>query len=128
MIFGKPNQIIQVGVALLWLCLTASCNPHQTSSTRLLCGLHAHTWMFFPEGWARHGDWPDLAASRAPSPLMVQYNRDDHLFTPKGMRAAHERIASLYARADRPDAYEGTSMTGRTCSTRACSWTPSPDC
>jgi hypothetical protein len=22
------------------------------------------TWMFFPFGWARYGDWPDLAAYR----------------------------------------------------------------
>ena len=22
-----------------------------------------HTWMFFPSGWAKHGDWPDLAAA-----------------------------------------------------------------
>jgi hypothetical protein len=25
----------------------------------------SHTWMFFPSGWARYGDWPDIAASRA---------------------------------------------------------------
>ena len=35
----------------------------------------SHTWMFFPHGWARYGDWPDLAASRAPAPLLVQYDR-----------------------------------------------------
>lgn len=26
------------------------------------------TWMFFPPGLPSRGDWPDLAASRAPSP------------------------------------------------------------
>ena len=26
----------------------------------------SHTWMFFPPGWSRHGDWTDLAACRAP--------------------------------------------------------------
>jgi hypothetical protein len=61
----------------------------------------------FPDGWARHGAWPNLASSRASSPLMVQYDRGDHLFTPEGMLAAHERIASLYAQAGQPDAYEG---------------------
>jgi hypothetical protein len=64
-----------------------------------------HNWMFFPDAWAYHGDWPDLAASRAPSPLMVHYDRDDHLFTPEGMQAAHERISGLYTQAGRPDAY-----------------------
>lgn len=52
-----------------------------------------HTWMFFPSGLARVADWPDLAASRAPSPLLVQYDRHDELFPIRGMRAAHERIA-----------------------------------
>src|SRR4029077_20077786 len=37
--------------------------------------VECHTWMFFPPGLARFADWPDLAASRAPSPLLVQYDR-----------------------------------------------------
>ncbi|WP_261557048.1 hypothetical protein [Frankia tisae] len=41
-----------------------------------------HGWLFFPAAWPRHGDWPDLAACRAPSPLLVQYNRHDQLFSP----------------------------------------------
>ena len=41
----------------------------------------SHTWMLFPFGWARYGDWPDLAACRAPSPLLVQYDLEDELFT-----------------------------------------------
>lgn len=72
----------------------------------------SHTWMFFPHGWAREGDWPDLAASRAPAPLLVQYDRDDHLFTPEGMRAAHARIAAQYRDAGAPDAYTGTFYPG----------------
>jgi dienelactone hydrolase len=56
-----------------------------------------HTWMFFPNGWSRCGDWPDIAASRAPMPLLVQYDSEDDLFTPAGMRAAHERLIEHYA-------------------------------
>lgn len=67
----------------------------------------SHTWMFFPAGLARHCDWPDLAACRAPSPLLVQYDREDQLFTPDGMRAADDRIREHYERAGGPDAYEG---------------------
>lgn len=66
-----------------------------------------HTWMFFPDGWARHGDWPDLAACRAPSPLLVQYARNDHLFPMEGMLAAHERIADHYSGTGHPEAYTG---------------------
>jgi hypothetical protein len=50
--------------------------------------------MLFPSGWARYGDWPDLAACRAPTPLLVQYDEDDHLFTEAGMRAADARLAA----------------------------------
>ena len=71
-----------------------------------------HTWMFFPDGWARYGDWPDLTACRAPSPLMVQYLLDDHLFSEEGMQAAHRRIARLYGHAGRAKAYTGRFYEG----------------
>jgi dienelactone hydrolase len=71
-----------------------------------------HTWMFFPAGWARHGDWPDLAACRAPLPLLVQYDLEDELFTLEGMRAAHARLQAHYAGAGSPDAYTGEFYPG----------------
>lgn len=72
----------------------------------------SHTWMLFPTGWARHGDWPDLAACRAPLPLLVQYNRDDHLFTPEGMADADERLRAHYAHVGEADAYTGEFYPG----------------
>lgn len=72
----------------------------------------SHTWMFFPNGWSRHGDWPDLAASRAPMPLLVQYDLDDDLFTPEGMRAADARLAAHYQAAGAPHAYTGEFYPG----------------
>jgi dienelactone hydrolase len=72
-----------------------------------------HTWMLFPAGWARHGDWPDLVACRAPLPLLVQYDLDDELFTVEGMQAAHERLREGYATAGAPDAYTGEFYPGR---------------
>ena len=74
--------------------------------------LAAHTWMFFPHGWARCGDWPDLAACRAPAPLLVQYDRDDPLFPIAGMEAAHAKLAAHYATAGAPDAYTGQFYPG----------------
>jgi hypothetical protein len=68
--------------------------------------------MFFPPGLAGRGDWPDLAAARAPTPLLVQFNRDDQLFTLEGMRAAHERLAARYRQADAPGAYVGEFYPG----------------
>lgn len=72
----------------------------------------SHTWMFFPFGWSRYGDWPDLAACRAPSPLLVQYDLDDDLFTPQGMRDADARLQAHYASVGQPDAYHGQFYPG----------------
>ena len=72
----------------------------------------SHTWMFFPFGWARYGDWPDLAACRAPSPLLVQYNVDDELFTEQGMRDADARLKMHYASVGKSAAYVGQFYPG----------------
>jgi dienelactone hydrolase len=72
----------------------------------------SHTWMLFPFGWARHGDWPDIAACRAPSPLLVQYDLQDDLFTETGMREAHVRLQSHYAGVGKPAAYTGQFYPG----------------
>ncbi|TMR13071.1 acetylesterase [Nonomuraea turkmeniaca] len=55
-----------------------------------------HTWMLYPPGLPRLGDWPDLVAARAPEPLMVQYAMSDALFPESGMRRAHTMISERY--------------------------------
>jgi dienelactone hydrolase len=72
----------------------------------------SHTWMLFPFGWSRHGDWPDIAACRAPSPLLVQYDLEDDLFTEEGMRAAHARLRGHYEKSGQPAAYVGQFYPG----------------
>ncbi len=72
----------------------------------------SHTWMLFPFGWARHGDWPDLAACRAPVPLLVQYLLDDDLFTEPGMRAADARLRSHFAGVGHANEYTGQFYPG----------------
>ena len=72
----------------------------------------SHTWMLWPFGWARYGDWPDLAACRAPSPLLVQYDLEDDLFTVAGMRAADARLALHYASVGKPENYAGQFYPG----------------
>jgi dienelactone hydrolase len=71
-----------------------------------------HTWMFFPPGLALRGDWPDLAAARAPSPLLVQFNREDQLFTPAGMEAGHRQLRERYRQAGAANAYVGEFYDG----------------
>jgi dienelactone hydrolase len=70
----------------------------------------SHTWMFFPAGLPADTDWSDLAACRAPSPLLVQYNTEDPLFDLNAAEAAHERITFHYS-AD-PDRYVGEFYSG----------------
>jgi len=74
--------------------------------------VYTHTWMFFPNGLARWGDWPDIAACRAPSPLMVQYDLQDDLFTEQGMRDAHAKLSKYYLESGHPEAYAGQFYPG----------------
>ena len=83
-----------------------------TTYPELLDHNMSHTWMLFPFGWARYGDWPDIAACRAPLPLLVQYDLDDTLFTRPGMQAAHARLSAHYASAGSPQAYVGQFYPG----------------
>jgi dienelactone hydrolase len=71
-----------------------------------------HTWMFFPPGLPHVCDYPDLVASRAPSPLLVQYALDDHLFTLRGMEAADQRLSEAYTSAGMPKGYDGRFYPG----------------
>lgn len=83
-----------------------------TTYEHLLLRELSHTWMVVLHAWARHGDWPDLAACRAPAPLLVQYDLDDGLFTVAGMRAAHARLQTLYRHAGDAGAYTGEFYPG----------------
>ncbi len=116
--------------------LQASCNRIRaavvvgamtTSEGLLDHNVTCHTWMLFPDGWARHGDWSDLVACRAPSPLLVQYDRDDPLYTPAGMRAADRRLQTHYQQAGKRSNYRGEFYPGlhkfdRTMQRRAFDW------
>jgi len=72
----------------------------------------SHTWMLYPNGWARYGDWTDLAACRAPSPLLVQFDSEDPLFPLAGMRAADARLRAHYASVGHAECYTGQFYPG----------------
>ena len=74
--------------------------------------VQSHTWMLYPYGWSRYGDWADIAACRAPSPLLVQFDLEDDLFTVAGMRAADRRLALHYRNSGQPGAYVGQFYPG----------------
>lgn len=72
----------------------------------------SHTWMVYPAGWPAMCDWSDAVAARAPSPLMVQYDEEDQLYTPEGQKAAHRRIAAHYKAKGKPRNYIGEFYPG----------------
>ncbi len=63
--------------------------------------------MFFSYGWGRHGDWADLAACRAPSPLLVQNDLGDALYTVAAMKASDRRLKDHYRWAGAAGNYRG---------------------
>lgn len=73
---------------------------------------HNGTWLCFPSGLSRIADYADVAACRAPLPLLVQYNLGDALFTKAGMENAHERIQNHYVSVGTTKAYEGQFYQG----------------
>ena len=58
-------------------------------------------------------DLPDIISLRAPSPLMVQYNDEDELFTSEGQHEADQKIAAIYSKIGRPGSYTGRFYQGR---------------
>jgi len=57
-------------------------------------------------------DLPDLIGLHAPSPLMVQYNEEDELFTPEGQHEADHKITEIYRKSGEPDKYTGRFYAG----------------
>ena len=68
-------------------------------------------FMYVPQ-LSHYLDLPDVIALRAPSPLMVQYDRDDELFTLEGQRQADEKIAKIYSEIGYPCNYVGKFYPG----------------
>lgn len=57
-------------------------------------------------------DLPDIIALRAPSPLMVQYNEEDELFTSEGQHEADRKIAKIYSKMGHRNNYVGKFYPG----------------
>ncbi len=71
-----------------------------------------HTWMLNLPYQSRYMDFTDMAAIRVPSPLMVQYDIHDGLYTLKGQKSADKRLASIYKKAGAPENYRGMFYPG----------------
>jgi dienelactone hydrolase len=60
--------------------------------------------MFVPHLYS-HLDLPDVIGLHAPAPLMVQYNEEDELFTSEGQHEADRKLAAIYGKASKSEAY-----------------------
>jgi len=74
--------------------------------------IKCHTWMLYVPHLPRFLDLPDVISLRAPSPLMVQYNEDDPLYTLKGQQDADLKIGEVYSKIGCRDNYSGRSYAG----------------
>ena len=82
----------------LRLGATVSVGAMATYASMIGSHVATHSWMFFPQDMAGVCDLPGLAMLGCPKPLCIQYCGQDQLFTPAGMRDAHEMIAAHYSR------------------------------
>lgn len=109
---GGGNRAVLLSATVPDLKAAAVIGLMSTYAGLLDHNVATHTWMFFPFGLARIADWPDMAACRAPAPLLVQYDNEDLLFTLQGMQSAHEKIAAIYQNTDSPQNYSGQFYPG----------------
>jgi dienelactone hydrolase len=65
-----------------------------------------HTWINYVPGLFGFLDFPDVAAMRAPLPLMVEHCAQDDLFPREGMREADEKIRRIYEKAGAPENFK----------------------
>ncbi|MHA7247590.1 acetylxylan esterase [Arthrobacter tecti] len=69
--------------------------------------MDSHSWLLATPGLGRTFDWPDLASINPGCRYLMQYARQDHLFTHTGMHDADTKL-----RRDAPGRYTGTLHDG----------------
>jgi dienelactone hydrolase len=75
--------------------------------------IRGHGIGFYVPGLIRLLDLPDVISLRAPSPLMVQYNNDDGLFSLESQHAADRKISEIYSKMGYGGNYIGRFYEGR---------------
>jgi hypothetical protein len=71
-----------------------------------------HTWMFHVPHLFALMDLPDVASLHGPSPLLVQGDRDDELWTLAGQEQADTNLTRIYSRMGASDRYRGLMYPG----------------
>lgn len=74
--------------------------------------IRGHGVGFYVPGMIQILDLPDMISLHAPSPLMVQYNNQDGLFTLEAQHAADEKIMRIYSKMGKGRKYVGKFYEG----------------
>jgi dienelactone hydrolase len=78
----------------------------------LAAKITSHTWMYHVPHLAAFMDLPDVISMHGPAPLMVQYDREDDLWTLAGQEQAHEKLAAIYEKMGAAGSYQGLFYPG----------------
>jgi len=84
-----------------------------TLGSMLRNNIHGHGLAMYVPHLLRFLDIPDVIALRAPSPLLVQYDIDDGLFSLEGQKEADRKISRIYDKIGNPKKYTGKFYPGR---------------
>lgn len=89
--------------------IRAACVTGFMSTVRPMIERHldTHSFVHFVPHLHRRMDLPDVAALRAPLPLMVQQCTQDQLFPLAGMQAALDKMAAIYRKAGAAERFVG---------------------
>jgi dienelactone hydrolase len=87
--------------------IAAGCVTGFMSTVRPMIRRHmdTHSFVHFIPGVHGALDLPEIAALRAPRPLLVQQCRRDGLFPPEGMEESVKKIEAVYRQAGAADAF-----------------------
>ncbi len=94
--------------------ISASCAVGMMTTWRdyLLNKSHTHTWMIYIPGLPNDLDYPEILGLRPPTPILVQNNNEDALFTLPEMKRADGILNEVYAKAGAPDHYRASFYPG----------------
>lgn len=94
--------------------IAASCCVGMMTTWRdyMLNKSYTHTWMIYIPGLPQDLDYPEILGLRPPTPVLVQNNNEDSLFTLPEMKRADGILKDVYAKAGAADRYRASFYPG----------------
>jgi hypothetical protein len=83
-----------------------------TISAMLRNHIRGNSLVMYVPGLINLLELPDVAALRATAPLLVQYDKEDRLFSLEGQLEAHDKLGRIYDKIGHPEGYSGKFYPG----------------